>query len=597
MSDTFSNPQQKTVDTGLTLEQIMALQNLQNYTDEQQRDSRDQLLYGRKRDIINLNSKRYKGLGKRKRLKRDLNESAGQALVWDGQKTRLAGEIQKDGFSNREARKLLRTRTGSGKYNYSPESQYDLSTNEGRFNQKVYDYFHNEPDATVAKWDPYARLRRRMAQQAVQKPVQQQAKKDADKFFSGFGDNDQYLNRLYALTSDKSKYRALLDAADTSKDGLLSPDELNKYASVWYKNSPFYRNGIADPMNYVFQNQMGITDDQLKSQSGYYNMPIWYNWKQNREAYTPSSGWQKIDEDGSGDSNYYVDDANAYRRFLNKQYGLDDKNIESIFGKDYASALKKIEYVPVKDHENYFNYEVMDKFNNYLQNNIYNSPNWKYENQRWSYVPTNKKGGVLKMRNINFFQKGGAAKDTKKEQASEQQTSQPTEEQLIQMAIFGVIGYAASQQKQISIEDAIKNIAAIIKEEPDQIQQIASDQDLVNAGYQIAQKQEPEVAKQIMQPGVAVDAVEQVMQQQVQAARRGAKLNYLRSLKGECPDGYYKAYYKAGGQICAVCKKKQERQEKVQSAKCGKKMKRGSITKAVDGIRTDISKRNKTLIP
>lgn len=74
----------------------------------------------------------------------------------------------------------------------------------------------------------------------------------------------------------------------------------------------------------------------------------------------------------------------------------------------------------------------------------------------------------------------------------------------------------------------------------------------------------------------------------MRAARHGAKLNYIKGLKGECPDGYYKAYYKAGGQVCPVCKKKQEQQQKVESAKCGKKMRRGAVTKAMNGIRTEM---------
>ena len=74
-------------------------------------------------------------------------------------------------------------------------------------------------------------------------------------------------------------------------------------------------------------------------------------------------------------------------------------------------------------------------------------------------------------------------------------------------------------------------------------------------------------------------------------------------LKGICPAGYETRYYKTGGTICQVCVKKQEEREKVQSAKCGKKMKKvekvqsakcgkkmkkGAISKAMNGIRTEI---------
>jgi hypothetical protein len=44
-----------------------------------------------------------------------------------------------------------------------------------------------------------------------------------------------------------------------------------------------------------------------------------------------------------------------------------------------------------------------------------------------------------------------------------------------------------------------------------------------------------------------------------QSARNGAKLNYIRRLKGECPEGYEMAYFKAGGKVCKKCQKKVEK--------------------------------------
>lgn len=76
-----------------------------------------------------------------------------------------------------------------------------------------------------------------------------------------------------------------------------------------------------------------------------------------------------------------------------------------------------------------------------------------------------------------------------------------------------------------------------------------------------------------------------LQQQQVQAAKFGAKLNYIKSLRGQCPDGYEVSYYKVGGQICKKCQKKQEKMEKggdvpknpVDEFKCGRKMKKKSV--------------------
>lgn len=79
---------------------------------------------------------------------------------------------------------------------------------------------------------------------------------------------------------------------------------------------------------------------------------------------------------------------------------------------------------------------------------------------------------------------------------------------------------------------------------------------------------------------------QQMQQQQVRAARFGAKLNYIRQLKGTCPEGYKIEYYQQGGQLCKRCMKVQQNggeveqtpntvagQFKMESAKSGKKIK------------------------
>ena len=48
-----------------------------------------------------------------------------------------------------------------------------------------------------------------------------------------------------------------------------------------------------------------------------------------------------------------------------------------------------------------------------------------------------------------------------------------------------------------------------------------------------------------------------LQQQQVQAAKFGAKLNYIKELRGQCPEGYEIQYYKSGGHLCKKCMKKQ----------------------------------------
>ena len=65
-------------------------------------------------------------------------------------------------------------------------------------------------------------------------------------------------------------------------------------------------------------------------------------------------------------------------------------------------------------------------------------------------------------------------------------------------------------------------------------------------------QQAAQIAQMIQQ------VAQQMQQQQVQAARFGAKLNYIKQLKGQCPEGYKMEYYKEGGQLCKKCMKVQQ---------------------------------------
>lgn len=76
--------------------------------------------------------------------------------------------------------------------------------------------------------------------------------------------------------------------------------------------------------------------------------------------------------------------------------------------------------------------------------------------------------------------------------------------------------------------------------------------------------------------------MQMMQQQQVQAAKFGAKLNYIKSLRGQCPEGYEISYYKVGGTLCKKCIKKQEKMQEggnvpkdpIDEFKCGRKMKK-----------------------
>lgn len=63
--------------------------------------------------------------------------------------------------------------------------------------------------------------------------------------------------------------------------------------------------------------------------------------------------------------------------------------------------------------------------------------------------------------------------------------------------------------------------------------------------------------------------------QQVQSAKAGSKLDYVKQLRGKCPEGYEIEKYMSGG--CVKCKKKQKGDVMLamkEELKCGGKAKR-----------------------
>lgn len=105
-----------------------------------------------------------------------------------------------------------------------------------------------------------------------------------------------------------------------------------------------------------------------------------------------------------------------------------------------------------------------------------------------------------------------------------------------------------------------------------------------------AAQQGDQQAQQIAQMIQAV--AQQMQQQQAQMAKKGAKINYLKRLNGQCPEGFEMSYYKVGGTLCKKCvQKKEQKMEKggevpsnpVEAFKCGRKTKKkacgGSVKK------------------
>ena len=81
--------------------------------------------------------------------------------------------------------------------------------------------------------------------------------------------------------------------------------------------------------------------------------------------------------------------------------------------------------------------------------------------------------------------------------------------------------------------------------------------------------------------------------QGAQKARLGAKLNYLRSIKGSCPEGQELIYFREGGRVCKKCIQKNACGSKGMAAvkafkdKCGSKMKKKSCKEFGGEIQSD----------
>lgn len=106
-----------------------------------------------------------------------------------------------------------------------------------------------------------------------------------------------------------------------------------------------------------------------------------------------------------------------------------------------------------------------------------------------------------------------------------------------------------TMQQQSSQEQELQKafIQFLVQDAAAQGVQIQSEQDLQNYAQQLGEegiKAKYQEFMQRMQGGVM--------------AKLGAKLEYIKKLKGICPEGYELTYFKVGGRICSACQKAQK---------------------------------------
>ena len=125
-------------------------------------------------------------------------------------------------------------------------------------------------------------------------------------------------------------------------------------------------------------------------------------------------------------------------------------------------------------------------------------------------------------------------------------------------------------------EQIVQLVQAAMQGDQQANQQI---QQIMQAAQQ-GDQQAAQIAQMIQQ------VAQQMQQQQAQVAKFGAKLNYIKYLRGKCPEGYEMQYFQKGGAFCNKCvqMKKGGKQEpsgnaveqfrKIREQKCGGKAKK-----------------------
>lgn len=172
-------------------------------------------------------------------------------------------------------------------------------------------------------------------------------------------------------------------------------------------------------------------------------------------------------------------------------------------------------------------------------------------------------------------------------------------------------GGAAPQQEASSreqIQQVVMQISEMTGEQPETVMAA-----IKNGGENFKQ------VIQALQSGDAQTAKQMIQQLAgAQMARQGAKLQYIKNLKGTCPEGTHLEYYKAGGRLCKKCMKNQEEEvkqekkggvlsqykEKVKKdcggakikAGCGAKMKKHQIGGTIETLRQSLGLEKKNEI-
>ena len=167
-------------------------------------------------------------------------------------------------------------------------------------------------------------------------------------------------------------------------------------------------------------------------------------------------------------------------------------------------------------------------------------------------------------------------------------TGDSTDSAIVQgMGLFKQGGSINNKQSNLENMNKFQDGGAMQADPQQQIMALVQaamqgDQEAQSTIQQIQQaaQQGDQQASQMLQ---MIQGVMQQMQGQAQMAKRGAKLNYINRLKGNCPEGYQMNYFKVGGKVCRQCQKME-----TPKASCGKKRVKKGCSGMVKGIRAEM---------
>lgn len=129
--------------------------------------------------IINLNSNRYRGLGKRRRLRNDLRDLGQDAVVWNGANMQMASSFSGgQQFNRRNAMDMIR----NGRQNadaYSDDN-FEAGTVEADANKRVHEYFSEHQNASRAN------LNHGNWQKPAETPISQNFQNMLQKYQGGY---------------------------------------------------------------------------------------------------------------------------------------------------------------------------------------------------------------------------------------------------------------------------------------------------------------------------------------------------------------------------------------------------------------------------